>query len=111
MLVSDFNEIIKFSGDSHIVSYHFENGKLTFTLLLDEFRGEIDKRIKVEIFTNRIKGVEFNFNRPSSSVCYIELLNIEDWLDKNNNIYVPSQDFPKFMIEIRKSFSFPMKLI
>ncbi|NVK52547.1 MAG: hypothetical protein HWD85_06400 [Flavobacteriaceae bacterium] len=94
----NIRNLISYSGDSYLEDYFYKSG---FAFLVIDME-EIEQKITLSIFSNYMF-----FNIPKSTslpfrTCFLELIKLEDVLNTKNGIYVPSEDFGKFMKEKNK---------
>ncbi len=97
----NIKDLISYSGDSYLESYFYESSSAFLVLNIEE----IEMKITLTVFSNYMF---FNIPKDTSlpfRTCYLELVKLEDILSVKNGIYVPSEDFGKFMKEKRQNLN------
>ena len=101
-LMMNLEYIIENSGDSILECYKYSGGLLSINIDLVD----LNKKMLIQIKTD---SMSFNNNYLDKNedifrTCKIEVQDLSKFLTVNNNIYVPSNSFGKFMNEKRQNF-------
>ena len=91
------NDLIAQSGDSFLREYQYESGILSFVLEYDEDDTEVVVKVKADLVKFNVK----NESNPITRTCRLEIIDLSKILNTKNGYYIPSNDFGKFMNEIR----------
>lgn len=91
----NLREFIETSGDSTLVSMSFDGQEAT--LVLDH--GRADQRVSLRIKTSLIFSTLSSTD--STRVCFASIRRLDELLQIQHGVYVPSGDLPGFMDEVR----------
>lgn len=94
--------IIENSGDSILECYKYSGGLLSINIDL----GNLNKKVLIQIKTDSISFNNYYLDKNEDifRTCRIEVQDLSKFLTIDNNIYVPSNSFGKFMNEKRQNF-------
>ncbi len=89
--------LIENSGDSILDSYTYSEGILAINLHL----GDSDKKVLIEIKTDVMSFKNYYLDKIEEMyrTCRVEIQELSSILSIENGIYLPSNDFGKFMNE------------
>jgi len=90
------------SGDSTFENYIYSKGILTIYL----FMGDYDKKIIIKIKTDYLYFNNYYLEKSEElyRTCRIEVKELQEVLEVQNNIYVPANNFGKFMTEKKMNY-------
>lgn len=101
-LMMNLEYIIENSGDSILECYKYSGGLLSINIDL----GNLNKKVLIQIKTDSISFNNYYLDKNEDifRTCRIEVQDLSKFLTIDNNIYVPSNSFGKFMNEKRQNF-------
>lgn len=97
--MTTLDKVIYNSGDSILEKYSYLDGVLTIDLVLTE----LEKKVKLKIRTDSLSLNNYYLEKKESlyRTCRIEFKELVNVISLKNNIYIPPNDFGKFMNETR----------
>jgi hypothetical protein len=101
MISSEMQKLIETVGsEATLLAYSLENGALR--LHVESYD---DEDIFISVRTDTVRLVVPDEQEMMQNLCHLELTYLEDTLNQEHGIYVPSSDFVPMMKETRKGAS------
>lgn len=102
-MMNNLEYYIGISPDSVIDNYSYSEGVLIININLMDLDNSIKLKIKTDVLS--VNSYYLNKKEELFRTCRLELNKLSEILDIKNNIYVPANDFGKFMNESKLKYN------